>query len=596
MAKSDVLVRMKADTSGYDANIAKARRQLDQFKKDNLSAGGAIKQLSSSLVTTAAKFVSFGAVAAGAAKVVKDAFFQSESNIDEWGRTVKSAEGIYDTFLNTINSGNWSNFFTNLSTAVQGARDLYDALDRLGSVKSNNQAAVAILQQQIAQLRLMKQQGQNVDEQLKVATERLRQLQNQSVDAGKAAGHATILNTLRNRVNAGNTTGVNISEGTLRGVAGAIETRGQSAFDQYKRQYEALTSKGLETVSKYDSLTKTYYNAQVFNLEKLSKEEQKRYLIAKAVTEGETEIQKGIGIYAQAVSEGTAAAREEFKGNRYALQGAGGSGSGKGGGKVKDKIVTGSLADLMNDLKYLQQEQTKATNTKEWETYQDAIIATQMQIKELKGELKTVPTSITELAKTQAGADIKAGKDSLNDRDRVSKGMASVVARMQKEDKKEKKSIAEGLGQLGSGLGGIQSGFQQLGLDLGDGFNSVVSGLQGISTILMAIQTIITAIEAISAADAIIPLARGGVVHAAGGFMVPGNNYSGDLVPAYLNSGEMVLNKFQQQALAGTLEGGGSMNVNVNGAVSGENIVLVADRYGKRTGRGELAFTHKVNH
>ena len=34
MAKSDVLVRMKADTQNYDANIAKARRSLDQFKKD----------------------------------------------------------------------------------------------------------------------------------------------------------------------------------------------------------------------------------------------------------------------------------------------------------------------------------------------------------------------------------------------------------------------------------------------------------------------------------------------------------------------------------------------------------------------------------
>ena len=58
MAKSDVLVRMKADTTGYDANIAKARRQLDNFKKDNLSMGGVMKQLSGNLVATAARFAS----------------------------------------------------------------------------------------------------------------------------------------------------------------------------------------------------------------------------------------------------------------------------------------------------------------------------------------------------------------------------------------------------------------------------------------------------------------------------------------------------------------------------------------------------------
>ena len=58
MANSDVLIRMKADTQGYDANIAKARRQLQGFVKDNLSAGGAMKQLSSNLVATAARFAS----------------------------------------------------------------------------------------------------------------------------------------------------------------------------------------------------------------------------------------------------------------------------------------------------------------------------------------------------------------------------------------------------------------------------------------------------------------------------------------------------------------------------------------------------------
>ena len=102
----------------------------------------------------------------------------------------------------------------------------------------------------------------------------------------------------------------------------------------------------------------------------------------------------------------------------------------------------------------------------------------------------------------------------------------------------------------------------------------------------MAIQTIVSAIEIISS----IPFAGGGVVHAAGGFMVPGNNFSGDLVPAYLNSGEMVLNKFQQQALAGTLENGGMRDINVRGYLKGEDLMISIDRTGRRQGRGELAF------
>lgn len=324
------LDQLKTRINDTKAQLNDVSIELGNTKNAAGGAGSIVDELTSKFGLNIKQLAGWGA-AAGAAKaamdVLKDAFFSSESNIDEWGRTVEGAKGAYDVFLQTINGGNWSNFFTNLTTAIQGARDLYDALDRLGSVKSNNQAAIAIQQQQVAQLRLMKQQGQNVDEQLKAATERLAQLQMQAVDAGKVAGNKTITETIKNGISGKNTTGVKISEGTLAGVTGNLTNRGQDAFDEYKRQYDSLTQKGLETVTKYDTLTKSYYDAQVFHLEKLSKEDQKQYLIAMAVTDRETEIQKGIGIYAQAVQEGAAAAREQFKGNRYALQGTGGSGS-----------------------------------------------------------------------------------------------------------------------------------------------------------------------------------------------------------------------------------------------------------------------------
>ena len=162
-----------------------------------------------------------------------------------------------------------------------------------------------------------------------------------------------------------------------------------------------------------------------------------------------------------------------------------------------------------------------------------------------------------------------------------------------KESKEEKKYLSEGLSQLAGGLNGLQGGFQQLGIDLGDGFGSVVSGLQGISTILMAIQTIITGIEAISALDAIIPFANGGVVHAANGYTVPGNHFSGDMVPALLNSGELVLNKAQQGNLASQLTGGAMQNMNLSAEIRGEQIRLVMNNNGRRTGRGEVVQTNR---
>lgn len=87
MANSDVLVRMKADTQNYDANIAKARRQLDQFKKDNLSLGGVMKQSTTALTSMAGQFMGVAAAIGAAKKVMGDMvrinmqFEQSSSNL-----------------------------------------------------------------------------------------------------------------------------------------------------------------------------------------------------------------------------------------------------------------------------------------------------------------------------------------------------------------------------------------------------------------------------------------------------------------------------------------------------------------------------------
>ena len=96
-----------------------------------------------------------------------------------------------------------------------------------------------------------------------------------------------------------------------------------------------------------------------------------------------------------------------------------------------------------------------------------------------------------------------------------------------------------------------------------------------------------TALYAATATN-LIPFARGGVVHAATGMIVPGNNYSGDMVPAMLNSGEMVLSQFQQQVLAANLQAGGMQNLHLTATVHAEQIRLALNNNGQRTGRGEL--------
>lgn len=72
MANSDVLVRVQANTKNYDANMAKAARTLEQFKKDNLSLGGVMKQSTAALTSMAAQVVSVYAAVNAAKKVIGD--------------------------------------------------------------------------------------------------------------------------------------------------------------------------------------------------------------------------------------------------------------------------------------------------------------------------------------------------------------------------------------------------------------------------------------------------------------------------------------------------------------------------------------------
>ena len=578
---------LNASLGELRGRIQDSKKELDDINKSINGGGGLTDALDSFAdklglnITQLTKFGSVAGVATTALKVAKDAFFQSESNIDEWGRTVKGAEGAYNVFLDTLNNGNWSNFFDNLSKAIQGGRDLYDVFDRLGSIKSNNAAAIAIVQQEIAQLRLAKQQGENVDAQLKAATARLAELQKQSINAGKAAGTKSAFEVIRSGVNS--VGGARINDATINYAIDRIMKNGQSEFDKYRYNRDLLQKRGTRTVvtpvdDGYGGTVNKYQN--VFDINLLTKEQQKQYALAQAITEGETRIQKGIAAYAQAVQEGTSSAREEFKGNRYALQGSGGGGKGGSSGgsatSINDKVLTGWQTAFNKSNLAIDGFQATSQPSVIWQ-------ALAKQAEEAADPLKDL---------TEA---FKALNDSEGDTGNGNKSL--------KDDKKTEERISK----LGSGLTAMASGLKAMGIELPDEINQLINIIQGVSSIIQGVNAVIsvfsntamsantaalianTAALQVAATTNLIPFARGGVVHAAGG-VVAGNTFSGDQIPAMLNAGEVVLNRAQTGALASQLQDGGGGNGRIVGVLRGEDIALVADRWGRRTGKGELAF------
>lgn len=169
------------------------------------------------------------------------------------------------------------------------------------------------------------------------------------------------------------------------------------------------------------------------------------------------------------------------------------------------------------------------------------------------------------------------------------------------------KKFGDKLQGLSGGIASLTGGLKQMGIEIPQEVDNVIGVIQGLSTIIQGVQSVIqifstssqaantialtantAALWAVAATNA-IPFAAGGIVHAADGYVVPGNSFSGDRVPALLNSGEVVLNKAQQNTLASELQGsGGGSDRYMPSFVSGEQIWVALNAYTKRTGRGEV--------
>jgi hypothetical protein len=197
------------------------------------------------------------------------------------------------------------------------------------------------------------------------------------------------------------------------------------------------------------------------------------------------------------------------------------------------------------------------------------------------------------------------------------------------DDKEKDKGVGakEAFGkikELSSGLGQVASGLQQMGVQLPKGVNDVlgvvngvISVVQGISSIIsvfqvsaitantVALGALTAAVTANTVSNFIPGLAHGGIVpafaqggligRAALGMAIPGNSFSGDnlRLPVVgggaiaVNSGEVILNRAQAGVISSALEGNGMQNMQLDAVISGEDIRLVLNNNGRRTGRGE---------
>lgn len=269
-----------------------------------------------------------------------------------------------------------------------------------------------------------------------------------------------------------------------------------------------------------------------------------------------------------------------------------------GGGKTtKQEIdaVTGSIDAQAKKVAELQKAWRAAATDSAREDYRKQIEEAQFALDIMMGKTSGIPAmnyGVGDLAGKNGSGLFQEPLfqqekfDKKNPWQLDDKAMKAVADYYDRKTNETTASLTKEVGNIASGISGIVNGIESLGVELPQGMKDVVSGIQGVIGILTSISTIVTAIQALTAADTLIPFARGGIVHAANGF-VPGNRYSADDIPVAVSSGELILNRAQQGAVASQLQDNQRRAPQIP-YVSGENIYAGLSNYLRRIGAGEI--------
>ena len=576
--------------------IGESKTQLDEVNKSLNDSGG----LGSALDSVASKFglnieqlTKFGGVlgvTTGALKVVKDAFFENETNVDNWGRVVASSESVYNSFLQSLNNGDFSGFISRIGEVINKATEAYNALDELGTRMSIINPERTRLQARATELKaIIKRQGAD-SAAGKAATNELRQIEGMLTQAFKTESQLN-MNAFKAKVDQKLAeAGIKLGK---RDYAFLMRTFSSDASFQAMRR-GARGSKGTDYIAggSYDEGGVERYDNRNMNQKLLDlftdKWRQENAVLINA-----------------AFSARGAAASSLLSNSRYLKEGGAGGGGGKGGGGTQNVINYAS--DSIAAQKAIVQELTK-----QWEEagadVRDGYLA---QLVAAENALKRMNTEAA-MARENLAGKLKGGK--------VQTNLVNMTAYRSIEFKGlnlNTTNTQTGVDNLTNSLKQQQKAFG-LASQAATAFGSALAGIEDPGT--KAAGTVVQAIASIAlgfatasanantagtgwgwlawlAAGASAMATTIATIHSLTGYaqggIVDGNSYSGDNMMfggdgLYgLNSGELVLTKAQQGNLASQLSGG-AQNLQLDGVISGENIHIVHNRYLKRTGQGEL--------
>ncbi len=621
-------------------DITQTKNELYNIGEQSKGTGGIMSQLAEKFTINidAMKLFKVGMQAVqGALKVAKDAFFASEANVDEWGRTMQSAQALYEGFLNALNTGDISGYLNNMADIVRAASAAYDELDKLGTMKTIQGPQMSFQQTENDRIRMMIQTGRYIaprDGRLTSSTMKEGDLlspeQIRAFEGLLKNGMNRMVGLVGNEVKQANRA-IDAYYSSLAKQNGMS----LSEFRQGTSSWESFSKKlaGYEDYKKHNDKLATEFAKQggrgFVDFDKNNPyAEFKKWGIFRVDKQGENSFNDLVGLIKQRdqqISQSYGMLSQSYRAINRAegitVKGLMGGGSGGGGGKNTPKtgeiLPAGSVAELTKQIQELQKEQSKATSPEEWKSYQEQIRETTVRIKVLKGEMSAIGvgglanakgvTVATDKAFGTTQQKMKASEWVENRTEELQKGKLDFsgidkqIAKIQKGGKdvaESWKTATSAVNTFGSVLGAIEDPAAKVAATVAQAIASVALAYAETLAKDQTTKSNVWAFIAAAAAATVSMATTIASIHSSTGYaeggIIKGNHYSGDMIGGQfengqlvgLNAQEVVLNRAQSGNLASQLQGGGVNNFQLETRVSGDDLRIILRRSNMKRGYG----------
>ena len=582
--------------------INDSKTELNEVNQSLVGGGGlkdALNGIASQFGTNIEQLTKFGGVLGAtsvALKTAKDAFFASETNVDDWGRTVAASEGIYDSFLQTLNNGDFSGFLSRIGEVISKAHDAYNALDELNTRMTIINPERTRLQARATELKaIIRRQGADSEAGVNAKNE-LRQIEGMLSQAFKTESQLN-MNAFKAKVD--------------QKLADAGIKLGKKDYDFLMRTFSSDASfMAMKRGARGSAGREVYMNGSYDEpgTEKFDTRNMNQKLLDLFTDEWR---KQNSSLLNAAFSAKGAAASTLLSDARYLKEGNGGGSGGSGGrgGSIKTEQTElqknqQTINELTQEYVNISDNANEATRARQEEIRQEIqllekrnnllkLYAQQAQGKLQGGDIQTEglgsgsfwgsfkDIKIEGLSEDQM-KKVREGMQGMNktasESQKTFMGAASAVSAMGSALSSIKDPGVQIMGMIGQAIASIALGFAQASAKEGKGgiWYWIAATAAGLATMVATISSIHSATG----------YAQGGIVK--------GNSYSGDNIyggpDAMVNAGELVLTKAQQSTLASALQGNGLQNMNIAGRIKGTDIILSIDRSLKLEGKQLLTW------